>query len=944
MVLKDMKKGIVALFLLVVALSAFGQTQRGFVKTKGRMVNGQYVKGAGLPGATVSIQGGRNVAVQQADGSFAFPVTAQTFRVQGVQKKGYELVDQDVTRKSYQLSSNPIYLVMETPEQQQQDQLAAERRIRRTLTRKLQDKEDEIENLKALNKLSQEEYQKALQQLYAEQQSNERLIKNMAEEYATMDYDQMDSLNRKISDAIVNGRLTEADSLLRSKGDVSARIAEVRHAQQAEAEAEAELAQRQQDLEASKDGTRKKLNDIARDCSRFFERFGLENQHDSAAYYMELKANLDTTIGDWQLDAAIYFHNRHEYAKAEKYYKRSWPIFKNLSAIFPTFGGSYLTMIQNNLGYLYKATERYAESEAMFKEALEWRRSNAKKGQYFEQDLSETLRGLADLYCDTERQAEAEALYREALEIVRRLVAADPGKYEGDVTVTLNNLAVLYTNTERYAEGEAMFLEALEMYRRLVATDPVKYEYSMAYTLSNLAFVYMKTQRLQECETTFLESLEIYRRLAERDPQTFNSKLYQALSKVQQFYSETQRPAESEAMYNEMLEVLRRMAAANPERFNSSLDAMLFVRAGDYKASQRYAESEALCREALEIRRRMAAANPEENEQALAGGLTILAELYQDTRRYSEAEPLYLEALEIQRRVKTDDTDFRDFRVVLILTSLAELYAVTQRVQQCEVMYREALEILRRLSAAQPKDYGINYIETLRDLAQVYSNNNRIAESEALYQEALEYGQRMIPAEDGLRYHVAISHNNLGFLYVQDKQYEKAITHLEEARRIFDKLSEEHSSYQEWLVNTLYYLGWVYSMTQDYPKSFAIYEELLPKYKALFQGEPETWKTDYVSSIGAQSFVCIMVKEFSKSEDYAREALSMDSTQHWIATNLAAALLFQGKYAEAEEVYRQYKDELKDNFLADLQQMAEAGVIPKEREEDVERIRKMLIK
>ena len=40
--------------------------------------------------------------------------------------------------------------------------------------------------------------------------------------------------------------------------------------------------------------------------------------------------------------------------------------------------------------------------------------------------------------------------------------------------------------------------------------------------------------------------------------------------------------------------------------------------------------------------------------------------------------------------------------------------------------------------------------------------------------------------------------------------------------------------------------------------------------------------------------------------------------------------------------YRQYKGELKDSFLNDFKQFAEAGVIPKEREADVEKIKKML--
>ena len=73
-----------------------------------------------------------------------------------------------------------------------------------------------------------------------------------------------------------------------------------------------------------------------------------------------------------------------------------------------------------------------------------------------------------------------------------------------------------------------------------------------------------------------------------------------------------------------------------------------------------------------------------------------------------------------------------------------------------------------------------------------------------------------------------------------------------------------------------------------------------------------------------------------------REGLQVDSTQYWIASNLAAALLFQGKYVEAEKIYRQYKEELKDSFLDDFKQYAEAGVIPPEYEADVEKIRKLL--
>ena len=355
--------------LLLISLYASAQTQQGVVKTKGRMVNGRHVAGQGLSGATVTIQG-RNAVQSQTNGGFSFPIPSKTFMLQGVQKNGYQLVDPDATRKAYQYSPNTFYIVMETPDQQSEDKLAVERKIRRTLQRQLQQREDELEELKAQNKLTQEEYRKAMQQLYNDQQNNEKLIADMAKEYAEMDYDQMDELNRQISDAILNGELTKADSLLRTKGDVNSRIAEVRKAQRAEAQEEAELAQRQENLAASKEGTKKKLEDFARDCKNYFDRFEMSNQHDSAAYYIELRAELDTTNAEWQFDAAHYLRNQNQYRKAQVFYERALCLFQQLAKKEPQTYEPWVALTLNNLAAYYTDIHRTNEAKMMYMESL----------------------------------------------------------------------------------------------------------------------------------------------------------------------------------------------------------------------------------------------------------------------------------------------------------------------------------------------------------------------------------------------------------------------------------------------------------------------------------------------------------------------------------------------------------------------------------------------
>ena len=195
------------LFSLLLVTTSFAQTQQGFVKTKGRMVNGKLVPGQGLKGAIVSVQGRTSVLVQADDGSFSFHTPDNQFRLDSVKKKGYQLVDMDACPRTYKTSKNPLFIVMETPDQQLQDQLAAERKIRRNLQKQLQEHEDEIEALKEQQRITDEEYRQALQKLYQDQENNEQLISDMAKRYAELDYDQLDEFYRQVSYCIENGEL-----------------------------------------------------------------------------------------------------------------------------------------------------------------------------------------------------------------------------------------------------------------------------------------------------------------------------------------------------------------------------------------------------------------------------------------------------------------------------------------------------------------------------------------------------------------------------------------------------------------------------------------------------------------------------------------------------------------------------------------------------------------
>lgn len=940
-----MRRTYSLLLICCLAVVGMAQTQQGMVKTKGRMINGKHVAGQGISGATVSIQG-RNAVQSQSSGAFSFPIPSKTFMLQGVQKNGYQLVDADATRKAYQYSPNIFYIVMETPDQQKDDELAAARKIRRTLQQQLQQREEELEELKAQNKLTQEEYRKTLAKLYDDQQNNEKLIADMAKEYAQMDYDQMDELNRQINEAILNGDLMKADSLLHIKGDINSRIVEVRKAQQAEKKEEADLIRRQTNLAASKEGTQKKLVNIAHDCKSYFERYKLANQYDSATYYIELRAELDTTNIKWQYDAGYYCFEQRMHQKAIKYYIRALDIVRGRT--------------DDNINSDY--------TRACL------------------------LNNLANVYTDCQWFTESEAMHREALEIFRHLVIDNSQDYEADVAWTLNDLAYLSYVNKRFAESEAMHKEALEIYRRLAAKDPQKYELSIANTLSEIADLYTSVilswdglDRIDETESYYKSALSIYRRYASSNPLTYEPSVISCLRSLSTLYSQINRRAEADSLLVSVIESYRHLVSLNPKAYEPSLASTLLV----FIYNKTPMRSGEVCREALEIYTRLAEDNPDVYEVSLAIAKEYMGDYCYSIKDTLEAEKYYLTAMDTFRHYESKNIKAYENNVIILLSRLISFYTSINRFDEAEKVYQSELELRKQIANTNFEEYGVYWAKILRDIGHFYERSEYYVEAEEMYMQEQEIYQRLANENSEYEHDIALVKLRLGRLYLVTKQYSKGENAYLSCLNIYQHCADSaHGNYLIDIYNVLDNVVRLYTQSQQLRKIENIYLSMMNYMKEqlnnnivdaeqyiariennladfyyenhrrndaeqmyltsldIFRRFAETYPEDnnphIASTLGKMSFNSIFLKHYADAERYAREGLKIDSTKHWISSNLAAALLFQGEYVDAEEIYRQYKDELKDSFLDDFRQFAEAGVIPPKCEADVEKIKQML--
>ena len=686
-----MKKVLVLCMAVLLSVAMWAQTQRGQVKTRGRMVDGRHVAGTGLGDAMIQIQG-RNMVKSQFNGKFSIPVVGQSFKVLSVQKKGYQLVDVDIIKKPIYYSTTPFCLVMEKPEQQMEDLLEAEEKISRNLRQQIRKERQEIQRLKDKQLISEAEYGQRIAKLMESQENNQKRIAEMAKEYAQIDYDQMDDLNRSISDAIINGRFMEADSLLRSKGDMNSRVAEVKKALQAENQQEKELARQQSELTISKAGTQKKLEDIAADCYKFFDRFKMENLHDSAAHYILLRADL-TDNAQWQFDAARYFLQQNQYPQSEDLFAKALQNYRHMAAANNRIDDRDIALTLSNLAVIYMHTQRYTESDSLFREAVNMYRRLIADNPQVDEHMAAALLNWAILLKTTHSFDDSETMNKEALDIYRRLAVANPQAYEKDVSYALVCLADLYSTVRRLEEAETLYLENVEILRRLSAATPQIYERYLASTLNNLALLYDNTRQFDKAEQMYQESVTIYKRLAENNPYAFEPDLAKMQNNFAIMYSKTKRFAEAEKLFLEALAIRQRLMKESPKAYEADVATSLANLANLYKTIGRGKEAEHIYQEALTIRRRLATANPQVYEPSLATLLYNLSGLHGESRQYDAAEKEALEALSIRRRLAKANPQVYITAVSKILENIADLYILKGDFHKAEQYADEAISL-----------------------------------------------------------------------------------------------------------------------------------------------------------------------------------------------------------------------------------------------------------
>ena len=263
---------------------------------------------------------------------------------------------------------------------------------------------------------------------------------------------------------------------------------------------------------------------------------------------------------------------------------------------------------------------------------------------------------------------------------------------------------------------------------------------------------------------------------------------------------------------------------------------------------------------------------------------------------------------------------------------------------EAETYYKIYIKKQLLLSKTNPQINESALGDSYNNLGILYNDTQRFADSEQMFNSALEIYKRLM-GENSFIYSQRLANCLFGLANSQVKQekYAEAISPFEQALEFYKKEAEQGKSIDNY-TTIMSWLDQLYGQEKKYSQAYQCFKSNIPLLKTLYQSDKNNYTELLKRILVSQSSYSIFEKQYVEAEIYSKEALEVDSTKHVVYGNLAAALLFQGKYQEAEKIYRQYKSELKEGFLSDFEEFSKAGVIPKNREEDVEKIKQLLLK
>jgi len=455
----------------------------------------------------------------------------------------------------------------------------------------------------------------------------------------------------------------------------------------------------------------------------------------------------------------------------------------------------------------------------------------------------------------------------------------------------LNNLANLQHELNQYQKAEINFEEALKIRKDLLKSNSVNSKSEYASSLNNLALLQLDMNLFEEAEENFNRALNIYKDLTDHSQQSYTPEIAKTFNNLAVLYYKINQFNKAEINFIEAIKIRNELIKEKPKTYSATLANSLSNLAGLQVVMKQYKTAEINYAKALSIRRELGRTNPQVYNPDIAITLYSLAYLQTKLKLFDSSEANYREALNIFKYLSETEPEVYEPYKADVFSHLATLQLELKQFDTSESNYLEALKIRRKLAKTNPIVHNSELARLVSNIARLEDQINQNEKAEAYYYEALNLFKELAKSNPVVyNYDVALTSNNFATFYFKMKLYDRAEINYKEALKLYNE--SQKSNNQE-------------------------------------------FKKEISEILGSLSYTQILNKQFKKAESSALKGIATDSTQQWIQTNLAIALLFQGKYEEAKKIYEKLKDKEYPNdvsktfkvvFLEDLYELEKEGI------------------
>lgn len=499
-----MKRKSSILFALCLSLSCLAITQEGTVRTIAR--KGQ----AGLPieGAVIRLQGSHNKVASRENGDFSLLLhdlqNGEAYAFASIYKSGYEPAEQELIGKRIPCSDQvPVEILLVSKIQLMQEREAIETKARENVEIYYQAKLDSLEQLLAAKQISEAEMAAQKQRLESQYENFEPLLQAMSDVLARTDYARMDSLTALMQQAVEKGNPEEAERLLREKGSMEQREAVLR-------EWGKNIQALQKKVDRNQEEFLRQKRELEEDCYRLYSSFLTRFQNDSANYYIQKRALLDTLNVDYQLQAGQFVMKiMADYPLAKVYFERAYRICETQ---YSEMTGQMATTC-NELGMIAKKQEDLEGAMVWYDRSLTIREKIRGKNS---PAVAEALNNLGELY-------QAKKDLKKAMDCHKRALKIREKHFEGnslEVAESKFGIAGVHYQQGQFEKAETLYLEIQEVYE----TNPKVQQTRVAAIYNNLGGVCYMQGKYADAAAFFEQALAIYRKaLGYQHPLTRNA-------------------------------------------------------------------------------------------------------------------------------------------------------------------------------------------------------------------------------------------------------------------------------------------------------------------------------------------------------------------------------------------------------------------------------------